>query len=97
MTYQATPRELHFLQPDENGKVHLENCAVSSVLPLVPMYDIPGTPLKVSPGQGHNLSVRFQPNDIGKVAFRDQPLALDGQGLVMERYDASIRFIRARP
>ena len=96
VTYQGSPKELHFLQSDEAGKVQLQNCAVTSVRPIVPMYDVPGSPLKVVPGKGHRLSVRFQPNDIGKVAFRDEPLVLDGQGLVWERYDATIRFIRAR-
>ena len=95
--YQGAPKELHFLQADENGNVHLENCAVTTLFPLVPMFDIPGEPLKVSPATGHKLSLKFRPNDLGHVAFRGEPLKFDGSNLVLERYDAEIRFIRARP
>jgi hypothetical protein len=97
VTYDGAPRELHFVQTDEQGAVHPDNCAIDSVLPLVPMFDIPGAPLKISPSTGHKLSLRFRPNDLGHVAFRAEPLTIDGSGLVMERYHAQIRFIRARP
>lgn len=97
VTYQDSPRELHLLQPDEEGRVHLENCAVTSVLPLVPMFRIAGAPLKVSPTSGHRLALRFRPNDLGRAPFKAEPLRLDGPNLVMERYDAEIRFLRVRP
>jgi hypothetical protein len=97
VTYEGTPRELHFLQADEKGTVHLENCAVTTVMPLVPMFRVPGEPLKLSPATGHRLSLRFRPNDLGHIAFRGEPLELDGSGLVMERYDTQIRFVRSRP
>src|SRR3954452_12758259 len=48
VTYEGTPKELHFLQADQEGNVHLPNCAVTSVLPIVPMFDIPGAPLQVT-------------------------------------------------
>lgn len=97
VTYEGTPRELHFLQADEKGTVHLENCAVTTVMPLVPMFRVPGEPLKLSPATGHRLSLRFRPNDLGHIAFRSEPLELDGSDLVMERYDTQIRFVRSRP
>jgi len=97
VTYDGSPQELHFAQADERGMVHLENCAVTSVLPIVPMFGIPGEPLKVSPASGHKLSLRFHPNDLGRIAFRNEPLKIDGSDLVLERYDAEIRFLRVRP
>lgn len=97
VTYEDAPKELHFLQADENGNVHLANCAISSVLPIVPMFDIPGAPLQLASRTGHKLSLRFVPNDLGHVAFRGEPLKIDGSALLMERYDAEIRFIRVRP
>jgi hypothetical protein len=97
VTYEGAPSERHFLQADEDGALHPGNCAVTSVLPIVPIFDIPGAPLKVSPASGHILSLRFRPNDLGHVAFRGEPLKVDRSSLVMERYDAEIRFLRLRP
>jgi len=95
--YEGAPKALHFLQADEQGNVHLENCAVTTVFPLVPMFRIAGAPLKLSPATGHRLSLKFRPNDLGHIAFRAEPLRIEGSDLLMERYDAEIRFIRARP
>jgi len=97
VAYEGSPQELHLLQANEKGDVHLENCAVTTVMPLVPMFGVPGAPLKLSPATGHRLSLRFRPNDLGHVAFRDEPLKLDGTGLLMERYDTQIRFLRDAP
>jgi len=97
VAYADAPRELHLLQADDKGMVHLENCAVTTLLPLVPMFRVAGAPIKLSPATGHQLSLRFRPNQLGHIAFRAEPLKLDGSGLVMERYDAEIRFVRSRP
>jgi hypothetical protein len=97
VTYQDNPRELHFLQAEEQGALHPEKCAVTSILPIVPMFRIPGAPLRLSPDTGHKLSLRFQPNELGRVAFRGEALKREGSNLVMERYDAEIRFMRVRP
>jgi hypothetical protein len=95
--YEGAPKALHFLQADEQGNVHLENCAVTTVFPLVPMFRIAGAPLNLSAATGHRLSLKFRPNDLGHIAFRAEPLRIEGSDLLMERYDAEIRFIRARP
>ncbi len=97
VAYAGAPRKLHLLQADEKGDVHLDNCAVTTVIPLVPMFRVPGDPLKLSPATGHKLSLKFRANDLGRAAFRNEPLKLDGAGLVMERYDAEIRFLRDAP
>jgi len=59
---------------------------------VVPVYSIAGTPVPLSPGKGHRLLFRFQPNELGKAAFRSEPLAIDGGSLVMRRYDTTIVF-----
>ena len=97
VAYEGAPRELHYLQADEKGVVHLENCAVTTVMPIVPMFGVPGEPLKLSAATGHRLSLRFRPNDLGRAAFRGEALKFDGSTLVMERYDTRIRFLRDAP
>jgi hypothetical protein len=97
VTYQKAPTELHFLQADENGGLHPDDCSVTSLLPIVPMFDIPGAPLALSTNYGHKLALRFVPNDLGRAAFKDERLILKDGNLVMQRYDAEIRFIRVRP
>ena len=97
VTYPDSPTELHFVQADENGALHPDKCPIHSLLPLVPMFDTPGAPLNLSPATGHNLSLRFVPNDLGRVAFRAEPLRIEGPALVMKRYDAEIRFLPRRP
>lgn len=96
-SYEDAPKELHLLQSDDNGTFHPEKCGVAMIMPIVPMFDIPGEPLKLSPGTGHKLSLRFRPNDLGRVAFRGEPLKIDGSSLLMQRYDREIRFVRVRP
>jgi len=96
-SYDGAPKELHFLQSDEDGTLHPEKCGVTMIMPIVPMYDIPAEPLQLSPATGHKLTLRFHPNDLGHVAFRDEPLKIDGSSLLMERYDREIRFVRVRP
>jgi hypothetical protein len=97
VAYQDSPKELHLLQPDGSGTIHLEKCPVTTVMPLVPMFNVAGEPLNLSPTTGHKLLLRFVPNELGRVAFRSEPLKLDGSTLVWERFDAEIRFLRVRP
>jgi hypothetical protein len=97
VAYAGSPKDLHYLQVDDKGVAHLDNCAVTTVMPLVPMFNTAGEPLNLSPATGHRLSLRFVPNELGHVAFRGDPLKLDGSTLVWERFDAEIRFLRVRP
>jgi hypothetical protein len=97
VAYRDSPKELHLAQADQSGTFHPANCAVTTVIPLVPMFDVAGEPLNLSPATGHKLALRFVPNQLGHVAFRAEPLKMDGSALVWERYDAEIRFLRVRP
>lgn len=96
VTYAGDPKT-YFLEADENGKLEPTRCNATSIRPLVPVYQEAGSEVKLSPGQGHKLAFRFEPNDLGQAAFRNEPLSVDAQDLVLKRYDTSIRFIRVRP
>lgn len=86
------------ISADDTGRVDLTGKPpVAAIAPEMPVYGPSGQIFPISPERGHRLLFRFHANDMGKVAFHAQPLVVDGQGLVMERYDAQIRFIRARP
>jgi hypothetical protein len=63
----------------------------------MPVYGPTGDIFHLSPDRGHKLLIRFHHNDLGKAAFKAQPLTLDGSALVLSRYDAEIRFLRVRP
>jgi len=94
--YAGDPNR-YMVDTDDAGKLEARRCDATSIRPLVPVYGSAGTEVKLMPGQGHRLSFRFEPNDIGQAAFRDEILSPYGQGLVMTRYETKIRFVRARP
>lgn len=52
-------------------------------------------PVRIDPAKGYRLAYRFEPNDIGKVAFESQPLRKDGADLLLERHGRLIRFRRS--
>ena len=70
---------------------------IEAIAPLMPVYGPTGDIFPLSPERGHKLLFRFHRNDLGKAAFRDEPLTLVGTALVLLRYDAEIRFLRTRP
>ena len=43
---------------------------------------------------GQRLLLLFHANDIGRAAFDREPLALTPRGLVLNRYETEIRFMR---
>jgi hypothetical protein len=82
---------------DENGKVEVAGHRLASVDPLVPVYGNIGGHFTLSPDRGHHLVLRFHANDIGHAAFDGEPLELTAHGLVFNRYETQIRFVRVRP
>jgi len=83
--------------PAENGRVEVGAQRVLAIQPIIPVYEQFGPALKLAPDRGHRLTIRFLRNDLGKVRFSGEPLAIDGDGLVIERYDTPIRFKRVGP
>ena len=84
-------------EPDSSGRVHAGGKRILAVQPIVPVYELFGAPLTLSPDRGHKVTIRFLPNDLGKARFSNHPLTIDGDGLVIERYDTPIRFRRVGP
>jgi hypothetical protein len=95
LTYADDPKA-YLVEADESGKLESTRCNATTIRPLVPIYEAIGSEVKLTPGQGHKLAFRFEPNDLGQAAFRNEPLMIDGQDLVLKRYDTDIRFIRVR-
>ena len=94
------PRDDHEpydLDLDDNGRSLFDSTGVKMIIPKIPVYGGLGSDIPISPDRGHRLLLRFKPNDLGKAAFRGEPLVLNGGDLLMQRYDTSIRFVRVRP
>lgn len=84
-------------EPNERGRVDVGQRSVTAIRPIVPVYELLGVPLKLAGDRGHRLTIRFLRNDLGKARFANEAMAIDGDGLVLERYDTRIRFKRVGP
>jgi hypothetical protein len=65
-----------------------------SIALLLPVFGLEGEPAPLPAGKGAAVRFRFEPNDIGKVAFAREGLAVEPQGLRLQRHDRSILFRR---
>jgi hypothetical protein len=84
------------VQAEADGRVSVPaGKQANSVRVIVPVYSVAGTPVGISADRGHRLLFRFEPNDIGKAAFRAERLVIDGSSIVMNRYETKIVFRRA--
>lgn len=85
------------IDADDGGRVDLAGKPpVTAIAPMMPVYGPTGDIFPLSADRGHKLLFRFHSNDLGKAAFKNEPLALNGRSLVLNRYDTSIRFVRVR-
>jgi hypothetical protein len=97
---------LLFYAPDEppiasivatDGRVVLpDSRRPNALLPLLPGQSPAGEPILLAGKSGHHLTVRFEPNDSGKADFRAEPLAIDGDTLILPRFGRTLRFRRVR-
>lgn len=86
------------IEADESGRVDLAGKPpIMGIAPRMPVYGPTGQIFNLAQDRGHRLLFRFHRNDLGKAHFDHQALALAGNGLTLERYDAEIRFIRVGP
>ena len=81
----------------ENGRVETNGGRVTAIRPVVPVYGTMGAPLPLTGERGHRLTIRFLRNDLGKARFLSEPLQLTPGGLLLNRYEASIRLDRVGP
>ncbi len=93
----AATGEKGLVTTDEQGRVLAGSHKLSAIDPLVPVYGNVGGHFALDPRTGHRLLLRFHANDLGRAAFDNEPLLLTPRGLLLNRYDSEIRFIRARP
>jgi hypothetical protein len=63
-----------------------------AVTPLLSVFEVAGT--EVPFGRGVSLRFRFTPNDLGRVAFADTPLAQQDGAWVLQRHGRTLRFRR---
>jgi hypothetical protein len=67
---------------------------VVSMRLLLPVFDLESDRFNLAAGAASEVRVRFEPNDLGKVGFAHERLAIEGGALVLQRYDRAIRFRR---
>jgi hypothetical protein len=82
---------------DDEGLVEAGGHKLVAIDPLVPVYGAVAGHFPLSSDRGHRLLLRFHANDLGTASFDREPLAVTPRGLVLNRYDSEIRFIRVRP
>ena len=93
----ATSGEKGLVSAGNDGRVDSGGHRLASVDPLVPVYGMAGGHFTLSGDRGHRLLLRFHANDLGRAAFRSEPLAVASGALVLQRYATEIRFVRVRP
>lgn len=82
---------------EDSGRIEAGGHKLASIDPLVPVYGTVAGHFALSPDRGHHLLLRFHANDLGRAAFEREPLEITSRGLVLQRYDTEIRFVRVRP
>ncbi|HEX3917899.1 MAG TPA: hypothetical protein VHW60_11225, partial [Caulobacteraceae bacterium] len=68
---------------------------VVSVQLQLPVYDVQGDAIPLPAAPGVSVRLRFDPNDLGHVAFTHTPLLIQPAGLVLERYGRTLTFRRS--
>lgn len=93
----ADSGEKGMVTTDSDGHVEAGGHKLSSIDPMVPVYGTVAGHFPLSADRGHHLVLRFHANDLGRAAFDGEPLTVTPKGLVFDRYDTEIRFVRVRP
>lgn len=63
-----------------------------SVSVLLPLFGLQSQAFALSGGRERTISIRFDPNDIGKTAFAQTPLRREKGALLLERHGRLLRF-----
>lgn len=69
----------------------------TSVRMLLPVFSIIGEPVTLDSSSGYLVRFRFEPNDLGKVAFQATPLRIVNGELLLDRHGRTVRFKRSGP
>jgi hypothetical protein len=65
-----------------------------SIAMMLPVYGLEGEASPLPKARGAEVHFRFDPNDLGKVAFAREPLLVQPDSLLLQRYDRTIVFKR---
>lgn len=85
-------------QFDEDGlTIDVSTSAPLAIVPVLEVYEIAGDPIPLPAVPGFEVTLRFTPNDLGKVAFSHTPLQRFGEDLLLHRFNATIHLVRTRP
>ena len=68
--------------------------APSAIRLLLPIFEVASGPVRLDANSSYSVRFRFEPNDIGKVAFQATPLKLVNGALLLDRHGRTIRFRR---
>jgi hypothetical protein len=79
---------------DEQASFALKRSGARAVSVSLPMFDVRSAAVPLNGKDGEELQFRFEPNDLGKVAFAATPLRIERGVLVLTRYDRTLRFKR---
>ena len=93
----ADSGEKGMVTTDSDGRIDTGGRTLSSIDPMVPVYGTVAGHFPLSRDRGHHLVLRFHANDLGRAAFDREPLAVTARGLVLDRYETEIRFVRVGP
>jgi hypothetical protein len=63
---------------------------------VLQIFRVASEPVRLDPSSGYAVQFRFEPNDIGKVDFRAEPLRMVNGELVLDRHGRTLRFRRTR-
>ena len=67
-----------------------------SVRLAIPVYQFAGEEFKLDPKAGYTLVFHFDANDLGKVAFKATPMKIVNGELLLDRFDRTLKFRRAK-
>lgn len=82
---------------DDSGSLDLDpGDRPIAVVVTLPIVDLRSEPVEVTGAGGAAIRFRFEPRDLGKVAFARTPLRIDDGDLVLTRHDLTLRFRRTR-
>ena len=85
-------------QLSEEGELRVAGPAFRpvSVTLRLPIAGLSSAVSKLSGAGGHQLRFRFEPHDLGKVAFVGTALRIEADALLLSRHDRTLRFRRLR-
>jgi hypothetical protein len=63
---------------------------------VLQIFRVASEPVMLDPSSGYAVQYRFEPNDIGKVDFRAEPLRIVNGHLVLDRHGRTLQFRRTR-